>query len=467
MAAITFSHRDFSGGVPVDACWTVERLRWRALGGCWDGRLRAEGSPAALWNLTHLLRCGAQVQGDHGAAWWGCVHAVTVVIDGVGCTVTLDGLANRVRAVYRRRNPAGTLEEAWTGWHEHAASAAQWGRFERVITLDEASDAEAEAAAAAALAGAHQPRVQARSGGQAACAILELRGWWRSLAWEQYAEPRGAQGYPAAVDTTIRLGETPAVTALAQSWTAAGTWRLKEAWLRVARTLAADGLKLEVVERSSSTLLAETTLPAAQIGESLGWARFVLPGAGVPLQAEAQYWLRLWRTGAPGSGGYYRAGLDDGQSFGGDLWVHDGSSWAPRGAPGDLPFWLVGVEDTRAQAAAMARGQFVRGVLVDSPSGPDGILYRDGRRTRQQEAEALLAAANLCADVDAGRGVTIRAKPSTPRWRLGAGGALLQPDGSPAGLAANPAGEWAAAPQGAQVWLEWVTWDGEKLRAGA
>ena len=474
---------------PSPLAWTVERMSWRAVGGPWTARLRADAPRLnTLWQLAEGLGYGLTLFDAREAAWWGYLSAVELHAQGQVVRLSLEGMANQVAVAYHERTP-----NAWAGprqqsaWAADSGSIARYGAKQRVFALDSAgADAASAAAYAATLLRRYAgPQITTLAGaGTELYAVVEARGWWERLDWRFYSDPRGLEGHQSGGSVAVGVGGQPAAARVAQSFrlaTAEG-WTADEVWLKLRRNHAADTLLLEVRDGESSapgeTCLARASLPAAQISEELAWTRFALD-APVALQPGRTAWLVLSRSGAIDPDGFVQVAADEDAGYPrGDLRLWNGSAWTARAPDADLHFQALGGEETSAQAAhLLGEADCLRGARIETPSGIQSRVYRDGTRRARAEIEALLqggtaSGQRLLARVTPERVAVVYAQPAGEQaaLALSPGGQITRLDGRILAPSEQPAGQWArlgalTAPGAAPnlLFIESCAWDGRGI----
>jgi hypothetical protein len=498
MFTITFQDRQGFARTagPYGVRMAVQEMGWRAVGGPWTARIRADSSDLQrLWSLADLLRCGVQVHDPQGPAWWGYLSAVEIHAGARVVRIGLDEMATRVGVRYRPPGPSGSRgPDLYTPWVTDYASARVYGIKERMFFLDGASEAHALAYAAAMLKKVGRPLVSPGVNRRAlldsgACfALLECRGWWDTLNWRFYKEPRGLieNTRPGAEqklgDGTIsRLGATfPAQTE--------GAWKLAEVWVRMRKTGApTDGMKLELCLNDSGipgTLLGSVSVSHTAISDEWDWVRFAFSPT-VTLSTSQIHWLVLSRSGAANAANHYLFSADQGQGLpGSDLYLHT-SAWALRDPPADLTFHLFGSEESSEQMRRMlgsqAGGQFLSAARVETASAIHTRLYRDGSRRAREEVEELLklgtaAGMRLLAAVTPERVARVYPQPGeeSAALQIGADGRIRRDDGQLLPSSSPAAGHWARlgnlaaagtlAGFNGRVFIESAVWDGEGMR---
>ena len=109
---VRFYARDFSKMMyPTMVKWTVQNLRWRAVGGPDSAKLRADvgrvGDVGRLWRLLEWLRCGVVVYDGISPAWWGYISAVELHAGRRVLRLDLESMANDVAISYNSQGPIG------------------------------------------------------------------------------------------------------------------------------------------------------------------------------------------------------------------------------------------------------------------------------------------------------------------------------------------------------------------------
>lgn len=487
---VEVGRRDFSGALPMGGLsWTVERMSWRAVGGPWAAALWAETRGAGdPFEPLRLLRCPLVVRDGLGPAWWGYIHAVQIQEGARAVRVSLEELANSVSVAYRAFSPSqpgGQGERLLTPWISDADSAAVYGAKQGLFALGPGLPEDAQAYAATLLAQHGVPLASAVGGRPAGGnqARIECRGWWQTLDWQFYQDPRGRLGSDLS-GVGQPLGQTASNSAAAQPiWLdAAQACDLGELWLRLRKAGSpADPVRVEVRGDAGGVpgaVMAACEVSGGVVGADWGWVRFAF-APPVELPASQTVWLALRRSGAPDAAHYYLCSADEGPSL--PSWpvkLFDGAAWSARSPAANLSFIALGVEETTRQIARMLTspcGQFLAGARIEIDSGVRARVYRAGEERGGAEIERLLrvgsaAGTRLLARVEADRTARVFAQPpaASAVLQIDRQGQVVRADGRRLAPSEWPAGQWArlgelsaagdlAGAAGA-VWLEDCAW---------
>jgi hypothetical protein len=495
-----FDNRDFSSqvGQPGGITWHVLNHRWMAVGGPDRAEIAAAGGEAAVWMLVDVLRRPVKILTGWGEpVWWGYAHQVEITAGDVTYVISLEGMANRVRAWYRPMLPNADypLPAVATSWADDAASQAVYGVKELQEVLRENTASGAAALRDTLLALTRYPVRSLETGTlpaapgdlavstpQGCFAKVTALGWWHTTGWQHYEQPGGLVQLANPGGTSLTpLGNATNQQLISSFTTPSGTiaWTTRRVYLRVSKYGApADNLTLDLLD-SGLALLGTGSIAAGTIGKA-GWYEFAL-GAPVVMNANTLYYLRISRSGAQDAANYYRVEMDTTyQGSAAQYW--NGSAWVSFAPPVSLLFKVTGEEDTAVQIGRMlasgAGGQFLPNQDLPAASGNAVTLWRDGKKTARAEVEALLemgsGSRRYLATVAQDRRLTVSLAPLP-----GSGDIGLRRDGGiidPAGNLLRPgfvaAGVWAAAvdltpallvgPQmvdAARVWVEAMEWD--------
>jgi hypothetical protein len=477
--------------------FTVARATWSIDGGPAAATVQASGPAARLGQLAQLLRAGAVLCDGSGApVWWGYVHEVELRLVGVELVISLDELFNRVAVRYRDERISPEVNVGWqfqTAWQQDNNSVTEYGKKEGIFSRPIGFPGEATAYATGLLAKYKRPGLRSALRDQAAVdasAVLELRGWWDTLAWQFFSEARGWAGFNGGGAVGL-LGNVAANTRVAGSFTVgASGWSVISGWVKVARYGApADNVTLSIYSNSAgapNASLGSASVAASTLTGDVSWVRFDL-AAAISLTASTTYWVVLSRSGANDANNYYRLAVDEGRSFsGGALKLWNGTVWGNRTPDADLVFSVNGQAVTTDQVKVMADptvggGQFLRGVYVLDASGVNAWQYRDGKNTCLDEIKDMLAMGTsagerLQAVVNVDKWLVVRKVGSVaaPDYVVLPSGELRLRSGGRVSDLGSVVGKWArvqgldqaggdSSAAGA-VLLTGAVWDGESLR---
>jgi hypothetical protein len=201
-----------------------ERFTRSDKGGPRAATFRAEGGVAALWELTHALRCPIHLYKEGRWVWGGYINEVRIPLGQVDAVATLDTMANKVRMVYTTRKVGDqAAERKRTAWAEDAESVEEYGAKERQLSDSRLNDAEAEARRDAELAtyklpiGDYLPTFNGYGLGLSTgikSATITCKGWFDTLDWTYYEDTTGLEGYTASTTPkAVKIGQDPFTSA--------------------------------------------------------------------------------------------------------------------------------------------------------------------------------------------------------------------------------------------------------------
>jgi hypothetical protein len=209
--------RDLAGPLALPGGVALEPLQyaWAANGGPAWAVLALRGRRDAVAEALEWLRCGVEVYSSEGEpVWWGYVRSVRAGVGAVRLSAGLDGMANRVAALYRTlvAGDVPQYREVLTPWAEDADSVAEFGAKERILRLGDANAAQAAAARDTELAHHSLPTAGGSLSGAgtgentgAAVAWLYCRGWYDTLDWRYDDQSTGLEESPA-YNATQKIG---------------------------------------------------------------------------------------------------------------------------------------------------------------------------------------------------------------------------------------------------------------------
>jgi len=188
---VIFYNRDFTSQIPLSHLKiTVERYSHNMLGGPDTAYIKIDTS-GDNWELTKLLRSPVEIyDGDGHLNWWGYVNRVNVPSGDIMVGLGLDNMSNYVAANYSVLDAGETAasSKATTTWVSDAASVQEYGQKEKLLTINNATAAQAEGARDTYLASnKYAPPEVELSGGNTAYVRVECYGWFKTLEWKFYA----------------------------------------------------------------------------------------------------------------------------------------------------------------------------------------------------------------------------------------------------------------------------------------
>ena len=186
-----FSTRSFASKITdPELVFTVNNMRWNAVGGPVEAQIQAKAGDLTLGSLIDYLRYPVVIQDETGRdVWWGYVHSVEVTKGKISYGITLDRLANKVSVKYSHIHPG--IEEVGESRTTTAVtdveSSAEFGTKEQLGSLDSASDEVANGYRDTLLARTKYPTMLPAFGSGGEGALLVCRGWYDTLDWLFYA----------------------------------------------------------------------------------------------------------------------------------------------------------------------------------------------------------------------------------------------------------------------------------------
>ena len=184
--------------------------RWKsgAVGGPIDAEVVVTGSRAGLKALLGWLRYEVQIVSDRGVrCWWGYVHEVELLMDGIAIVASLDNLRNRISVAYSSLE--GATEQALvTAWAENTVSTGDYGIKEHQESLGQATTAMANALRDNMLAQYAYPRLtRSLADADGVQAVLRCRGWAATNGWRYVQRSDGRlEHMPSGADHKQPVG---------------------------------------------------------------------------------------------------------------------------------------------------------------------------------------------------------------------------------------------------------------------
>lgn len=167
------------------------------------------------WLANGLMRSAIVYGPDPGIVWEGYLNAISAQIGQKVATISLDGLANRVRCVYT--TVLGT--PGVTSSVSDTTSQGLYGIKDRVVSLNSDTATAAANKAAIVLANLAYPKsneaTQAATGDQGGITLnLSFVGWYGTLGWVVFSRSSTTNtGISSQVGTLIS-GSTPGIGAI-------------------------------------------------------------------------------------------------------------------------------------------------------------------------------------------------------------------------------------------------------------
>jgi hypothetical protein len=243
----------------------------------------------------------------------------------------------------------------------------------------------------------------------------------------------------------------------------ADLWPVSEVWVRLRKFApTSDAVRLEICPNNSGqpgAAFGSVEVSGSSITDGADWVRFAF---AAPLAVPAGVnWLVISRTGALSGTAYYATSVDQSAGLaGGQVYLHNGTSWAARSPISDLNLAVVGMEETTEQARRLLGagrcGQFFAHTRIEDESSINARMYRGGpaqSETGRKVIENLLAlgcadGTRLLARVERGRVARIYRKPDAAapgavRAQIGPEAALRGLYGRRLAASEWPAGWWA------------------------
>ena len=156
-----------------------------------------------------------------------------------------------------------------------------------------------------------------------------------------------------------------------------------------------DAVWVQIRNNTSASIGALRTsgsIVAASITETMSWIEIPL-SASTNLANNTTYWLSLYRNGPVTSSAHYIVDVNEDLGYdNGQLWLHSGSSYHVRETDADMPFKVVGAQETTEQIREMVQsaGQFFNAIDIAVSSSIMTNQYRDGETTALTEINNLL-----------------------------------------------------------------------------
>lgn len=408
---ISFTRRDFSGPIIPAVSLQPERLTWSAFGGPEQADLTARGTVQNLLELASLLRCGVQVADRYGEpVWWGYVDQVTIFLEHVQVSVSLENQFNRVRVQYSFISPDNRLaDQDETDPADNPQSQLEFGIKETVLKRTDIDHNFADSLRDTFLSLNAWPvsELSQRSSPGQVYASLHCSGWFKTLAWRSYENSDGFYANYGPGPGVAPLGDTAAHRFVAQSFTPGVDCDLKYAFFQI-RKQGSPATSVTITLHADNAGVPASAVLATSYSRSAGlfsiskytWQKFVW-ATPYTLTAGQKYWVRL-NAGVLDTSNYICVKMDENMGFEqvghyGKVYSSSTSAWGylpsitEPGSRPDLIFRFVCRSDTGDQLAAIATagGQFFE-KITSLETGIQASPYRMNGCDCLKEIETLL-----------------------------------------------------------------------------
>lgn len=208
-----------------DIKWFVQKYSFSVFGGPLWATAIAYGDENALWDLIASLRCGVEIYNDKAEmVWWGFVNSVDIIYNNITLSVSIDEMYNNLQVAYSLNLPG--LE--WNGQRANTNivqdnnSVAVYGTKQLLVSGGSLTPTQADKLRDLVLTNRKLPvpAVQMR-GGQWGDkrAILNMRGWWKTLDWKYYTSSTTATADTGTIITNLATAGNQFFTHVKPSFT--------------------------------------------------------------------------------------------------------------------------------------------------------------------------------------------------------------------------------------------------------
>ena len=394
---VHFENRDFTKYAPRH--WDslrVDNYVNTVFGRSKKVKVTATGSKDDLPEFLQMMRNPIYIFDEERAknVWWGYLNRATVFGDGFPQSVSMDNMANRIAVAYTYQ-----FNRFTTAFSANAESVTEFGKKELLLMAREKSTAMAEQIRATELASRKypilEPAFKSRRGNKL-LAVLNGKGWMKSLSWQYYDQDEGNVSYEDFGSGEREIGEDDRpIAAQAFKLGSAAGWTITALWLRVRKIgTPADNFQVSLFDSSSSvpnvSLTGTPNLTGANITTSYVWYEFILD---TPFAASTatEYWIHVKRSGAVDSSNFYMIDANKDQGYAdGNLFIKPSGAWYDKKM--DALFRVVGEEATTAQIIDIVTdaGEFFLGTDIINASGVNSTMFRAGDQTALYEIIELL-----------------------------------------------------------------------------
>jgi len=188
-------------------------------GGPLDAEVFIEAPVSELAEALNWLRYPIRIINRAGiAVWWGLVTTVEIKLKALSLSVSLENLQNRVKVQYSYQGPDGSAESAETSWTQDVVSVAEYGTWEIIKSIGDASLQRATQEITNTLNDNASPATtEFAVGGQAVTRgeiTLSCRGWFWTLGAKYFERPDGVEKHTSGDTSTISLGQKLTATTI-------------------------------------------------------------------------------------------------------------------------------------------------------------------------------------------------------------------------------------------------------------
>jgi len=471
--SISLMRRDFVTPVPLgNMSFTVNNYSHSAQGGPKQASITVFASESDLWSFLDMLRYGIEINNHRGEkVWWGYISNVELRTGWFTLGVDLENFTNNIRVAFTNLNIRYT-----TDYQTDVLSESTYGTKQMQLSLSDATLQQANQYRDTELTARKYPipTLRIESQGEGGYSVtLTCKGWYDTLDWKLYQQPKGLEVYDESGGGSQKLGVNYAASTI--SFVSAseindtsgsglsrfdagdiisitGTSNNNGNWLIQERSSAGTGIEVDIStaslvteasgttftiktassinqsfsQRSGSTwnahsihlriksiasptdaiwaqiresnsgsvgtLKASGSIIAASITESMSWIQIQLSSSAALINGSS-YFISIYRDGPISSSAHYLLDVNEetGYQYGG-LVLHSGSNYHARDTDADMPFKVVGTQETTEQIREMVQdaGQFFNAIDIAVSSSIMTNQYREGETTALTEIKNLM-----------------------------------------------------------------------------
>lgn len=182
-----------ANGVPLPGRWSSTNIVSAAQGGYYSAAMRYDAAPQYLEQLLRFLGHRVDVFDRYQRlAWQGMATEVEIHEPGYTYAYALDDLVNSCKVVFSgiEGEDADAGYRSETDWATDAASLAQYGQKDRVLSISGATDAQADLLRDRYLTLYARPLARKVISGEVGrpYAWLRCRGYWWTCDWRVFNE---------------------------------------------------------------------------------------------------------------------------------------------------------------------------------------------------------------------------------------------------------------------------------------